>query len=162
MTITHDQHRHYLAIDFSADFETAENPLTMKQWSQIHGIVIEKLEATQPMTDESVWATLLELFGNLPDGKATKSFVYQTLVLNGITNITDGIKQQCYKHQKNMGKDCHIVQKYADRIPDHADRINGICFNLGQCIRWASCYPCASMVPTLPDVIRIDDSVLRK
>lgn len=160
MKITHDQHQRYVAIDFSDNFETAANPLTQSQWGRIHDIITEAIGGESPPTDESVWHALVKLFCDLPDGKATKSFVYQMLILNGITNITSGVKTICYNYEKNKGERCHIIQKYVKYIESHGDRIGGICRNLGLCVKWASAYPCAKMLDTLPDVIEIDDSIL--
>lgn len=109
-------------------------------------------------TDENIWRELIQTFKDLSDTKKTKAYIYQMLVLNGITNLPMNGKPACYR---KWGQSCGNIQMHYARLnltPEQQQQ--NICGNLSICILYPDDGWDFTMTVPLPDVIEIDSSVL--
>ena len=134
MKIPIEKHKRYLSVKIDPETEL------MKIVTWLDKRMTEKVNAwaenTNPnkMTEDFfIWKFLVTTFNQLPDGKKTKAFVYQILVLNDIVNDGKNNKRDCWL--RNNG--CNNQNRWLEKI-DHEwndDDTRDICGNLAICIR---------------------------
>jgi hypothetical protein len=134
MKVTIQKHKQYLTTEINPDTELIKIFNWMdKEWHAIYLPWLEDKSKNKLTEDGITWKWLVTMFNKLPDGKKTKAFIYQTMVLNNIVN--DGIngKEHCWyrEHGCNI-KACWI--KKLNRDWETSD-VQNICGNLAICIR---------------------------
>lgn len=161
MKVTVLQHLLYLQTTFDAEKEL---PLIIdwmdKEWRAIYLPWLSDTKENKFTEDELRWKWLISMFEKLPDGKKTKAFVYQLLVLNDLAN--DGLngKHSCWRR----GKNCVIVERLLEKLDRKwiESDMQNICGNMGICLRLPSPkeFPFDLNFPENLRVITIDDRIL--
>jgi hypothetical protein len=161
MKITVSQHLLYLQTTFDLDTELPKIIDWMdKEWRSIYLPWLENKSQNKYSEDEIRWKWLITMFDKLPDGKKTKAFVYQLMVLNDLANDGTNVKAHCWRRNK----DCVIVQRLLERMGrdwKESDMQN-ICGNMGVCLRLpdTKMFPFSLELPENLTVITIDDRIL--
>lgn len=110
--------------------------------------------------DMFMWYFLVSQFIAIPDGKKTKAFFYQVLVLNGITNDELNGKKICFQKNKNS---CNLIKNIENSSWTDEMRFN-CCLNLSICLIFPATIIPIYYFDKYPDgmFIEIDDSIMQK
>lgn len=134
MKVSIQQHRNYLATQFD---QATELPKilnwTDREWSELYLPWLKDTSPNKMTEDELCWKWLVTMFVKLPDGKKTKAYVYQMMVLNDLAN--DGLngKKHCWRRHR----DCITEQRWLERLSRdwQESDLQNLCGNLAICIR---------------------------
>lgn len=161
MKVTIEQHKKYLTtkIDLEKDFPKIIDWID-KEWRDIYLPWLDDKSKNRLTEDEVCWKWMVSMFKKIPDGKKTKAFVYQMMVLNDIVN--DGVngKKDCWiRHHK-----CEIEKRWLAKLGREwvETDLQNICGNLAICIRLPDpgLYPFNLEFPEKLKEIVIDDRIL--
>jgi len=112
--------------------------------------------------DEDIWKLLLTMFNSLKDGKLTKAFIYQMLVLNDMTSCETNSKMLCCIRKRDCPIKVRRLESINRTISSFAESdFNNICCNLAICIRLAD-GEIPLDYPAETKFIEIDDRILNK
>lgn len=155
MKISVQQHKRYLATTFSKSERSKIEDWIDERWREFQ----EKNAESSASPDMLTWRWLLETFIDIPDGKLTKAFMYQMLVLNDVVNDGTNRKSEC-----PVRRTCKIVDamlEKLDRSWQDSDFQN-ICSNMGICLRTPDpdLYPFSLEMPSGIKEFVIDDRIL--
>lgn len=160
MTITLEQHLRYLTtrIDYETEFPKICGWMD-KRWRDLYLPWLEDKSENKLTEDELCWKWLVTMFRDLSDGKKTKVFVYQVLVLNDIVNDGLNNKQHCPKRLRGCPIERRWLKKLGREWQD--TDIQNICGNLAICLRLPdpSCPFLLDFSDDLTELV-IDDRIL--
>lgn len=163
MNVTIEQHRRYLAADVNLKTELPKilNWIDA-EWRKLYLPWLDDKNKNKLTEDGIVWKWLVSMFSRIPDGKKTKVFIYQIMVLNNIAN--DGVNGK--EHCPLRHRDCSIQKRWLSKLGrDWTDTdLQNICGNLAICIRMpdAQLHPFKLDFPDGLKNITIDDRILRR
>lgn len=152
MKIPISQHLRYMRVEYSQQ--------------DINGIVkfLDKnIFPTREETDQQLWYNFCYYFKKLPEGKKTKAFLYQLMVVNGLTTDPLNSKKDNKLICRNIGK-CQIAQDFMKRLGRNwePEDFQNICSNLAICLILPSPEQfCLEYEESLTEIL-LDDSILGK
>lgn len=161
MKVSLKQHKAYLAEQFTESEFFTITKWVDKEWLALY---LPWLDKPDPKESEDflIWRWMITMFKSLPNGKKTKAFVYQMLVMNDLA--PDGVhgKDAC----PLMYGRCPIVKWWLDKLSrpwQEKDRDN-ICGNLGICILMPYLSPYKFSIDKIDSrkEIVIDDRILQR
>lgn len=161
MKIPIKKHKQYLSVEIDADKELPKIIAWLdKKITEKRNIWLENANPNKMTEDFFLWKFLVTTFNELPDGKKTKAFIYQMLVLNDIVNDGQNNKSSCWIRNKH----CYTQERWIDKL-DHtwnADDTRDICGNLAICLRLpdVKLFPFCHNFPETLTEVNLDDRIL--
>lgn len=160
-------HLQYVQQSFTEnEFAIMERFINDRAKEMFHKIEMGEIKLSQ---DNAIWKLLVELYDGLSDGKKTKVFIYQIMVLNGI--IDDGVngKETC---NALIRRNCNTRMYYFANTGDGDTYLEpkkdtwskkyfeNICCNMSLCLR----IPYSKLFTDInPETkfLELDDRILR-
>jgi len=161
MKIPIEKHKQYLSVEIDADKELPKIIAWLdKKITEKRNMWLENANPNKMTEDFFLWKFLVTTFNELPDGKKTKAFIYQMLVLNDIINDGQNNKSTCWIRNKH----CCIQERWIDKL-DHtwnAEDTRDICGNLAICPRLpdVKLFPFCHNFPETLTEVNLDDRIL--
>lgn len=161
MKIQIKKHKQYLSVEIDADKELPKIIAWLdKQITEKRNMWLENANPNKMTEDFFLWKFLVTTFNELPDGKKTKAFIYQMLVLNDIVNDGQNNKSSCWIRNKH----CYTQERWIDKL-DHtwsAEDTRDICGNLAICLRLpdVKLFPFCHNFPETLTEVSLDDRIL--
>lgn len=152
MTIPIEQHIKYMQVTYSD-----------KDIKAIGKFLDDNIFPTREESDQQLWYNLCYYFKKVPEGKKTKAFLYQLMVVNGLTTDPLNSKKDNKLICRNVGE-CNIVKSFMKKLDRQweADDFQNICSNLAICIVLPSPEQfCLEYEESLREIM-LDDSILGK
>lgn len=161
MKIPIQKHKQYLSVEIDPDKELPKIIAWLdKQITEKRNIWEENTDQNKMTEDFFIWRFLVTTFNEIHDGKKTKAFIYQMLVLNDIVNDGQNNKNICWI--RNNG--CFTQERWIKKL-DHtwnAEDTRDICGNLAICLRMpdSKLFPFYLNFPETLTEVNLDDRIL--
>lgn len=161
MKIPIQKHKQYLSVEIDPDKELPKIIAWLdKKITEKRNIWEENTDQNKMTEDFFIWRFLVTTFNEIPDGKKTKAFIYQMLVLNDIVNDGQNNKNICWI--RNNG--CFTQERWINKL-DHtwnAEDTRDICGNLAICLRMpdSKLFPFYLNFPETLTEVNLDDRIL--
>lgn len=161
MKLTLAKHKQYCSITYTEDELTKIVSYADKTFMQYYKEWQNNNRLDKNNEDELVWFILVDQFVKLPEGKKTKAFFYQMLVLNGIA--IDGINDKSICQYRN-NKSCPILSRWKEKLGHSllSEEEENICSNLAICLRPAEpSWIILDQFPAEQTEVELDDRILK-
>ena len=161
MKIPIKKHKQYLSVEIDPETELMKIITWLdKRMTEKRNMWLENANPNKMTEDFFLWKFLVTTFNELPDGKKTKAFIYQMLVLNDIVNDGQNNKSTCWIRNKH----CYTQKRWIDKLDNtwNAEYTRDICGNLAICLRLpdVKLFPFCHNFPETLTEVNLDDRIL--